>query len=130
MSGGKDQFSNEQEPPQHESEEEVKDERENIEPPSKHNIQDTAQNDRYTMTDDHEIIIMTLHSRYEAIKAAEKARVIAEYQQRQREAAANKAKGHAQWRAPPVQLPPHTPAAAAGNVGAGGGREKSKAEEV
>ncbi len=74
---------------------------------------------------------MTLHSRSEAIKAAEKARVIGEYQQRQREAAANKARGHAQWGAPPVQLPPHTPAAAAaGNVVAGGGREKNNAEEV
>lgn len=43
--------------------------------------------------------------------------MLAEYQQRQREAAANKMRGQAQWGAPNVQLPPHTPVVAGENKG-------------
>ena len=41
------------------------------------------------------------------MEASERARVVAEYHQRRREAAVNKARGQAQWLGP--QLPPPQP---------------------
>ena len=46
------------------------------------------------------------------MEAAERARVVAEFQQRRREAAVNKARGQAQWLGPPLptpRLPKQTP---------------------
>ncbi len=67
-------------------------------------------------------------ARATAAEAVEKARVITEYRQRQREAAANKVRGQAQWGAPPIQLPSHTPAVS--NISLAAERGKSKAEDV
>ena len=50
--------------------------------------------------------------RAEAVEASERARMVAEYHQRRREAAVNKARGQAQWLGPPLptpQLPKQTP---------------------
>ncbi len=71
---------------------------------------------------------MTLHLRAVAVEAVEKARMITDFHQRRREAAANKARGQAQWGAPPVQLPPHTPAVS--NISVAGEKGKNKAEDV
>ncbi len=43
--------------------------------------------------------------RAEAVEASERARVVAEYHQRRREAAVNKARGQAQWQGPPLPTP-------------------------
>lgn len=50
--------------------------------------------------------------RAEAVEASERARLVADFHQRRREAAVNKAKGQAQWLGPPLptpQIPKQTP---------------------
>ena len=51
------------------------------------------------------LFVVSILFRAEAVEASERARVVAEFQQRRREAAVNKARGQAQWRGPPLPTP-------------------------